>query len=417
MKKITIVDGHPDPCTDRLNHALATRYASEAEAAGACVRRIDLAGLEIPVLRTEDDFVRGAPSEIVAQAQQDIAWADHVVMFYPLWMFAAPALFKAFVEQVFRPAFAVPRGKTARVVVTMGMPALVYRLVFREHGVKSLTQGLQFKGMWRVSTTLIGNVGTTREKTHDRWIERITALARRDAARRPRLPMVLAGAALGAGLVGAYAGIALAAWTRYGRASRGPGSNSLLESVMPDYEVRIEHHVEIDAPAELAFEAICGSDFSRSPTVRALFRAREIVMHAKRATPEAPVARGLVKQFTEMGWTVLGQVAHREVAFGTATKPWEPNPVMHALPPERFKTFADPDYARVAFTVRVDPLSPARCIARTETRVQTTDDRSRAKFRWYWSFLSPGIALVRLALLQQMKKEAEASWRALRIGV
>lgn len=53
-----------------------------------------------------------------------------------------PALLKAFFEQIFRPGFAIPetgvgtmlyrllKGRSARVVVTMGVPALVYTWYF-----------------------------------------------------------------------------------------------------------------------------------------------------------------------------------------------------------------------------------------------------------------------------------------------
>jgi putative NADPH-quinone reductase len=83
-----------------------------------------------------------------------------------------PALLKAFLEQVLRPGFAFERGarnpftakrlggRSARIVVTMGMPALVYRWVFRAHSVKSLERNiLGFAGIGPVRETLIGGVG------------------------------------------------------------------------------------------------------------------------------------------------------------------------------------------------------------------------------------------------------------------
>jgi putative NADPH-quinone reductase len=83
-----------------------------------------------------------------------------------------PALLKAFLEQVARPGFAFERGtrnpfeakrlkgRSARVVVTMGMPALVYRWVYRAHSVRSLERNiLGFVGFAPVHETLIGSVG------------------------------------------------------------------------------------------------------------------------------------------------------------------------------------------------------------------------------------------------------------------
>ena len=66
--------------------------------------------------------------------------------FFPLWLGSLPALLKAFLEQVLRPGFAFDTGKafsgrlkgrSARVIVTMGMPAWVYRLWFHARGTGS----------------------------------------------------------------------------------------------------------------------------------------------------------------------------------------------------------------------------------------------------------------------------------------
>ena len=88
-------------------------------------------------------------------AQADIAWAEHLVLLFPLWLGDMPALVKGFLEQVARPGFAFKAegsnpfahkglaGRSARVVVTMGMPALLYRWYFRAHSVKSLERNIQ----------------------------------------------------------------------------------------------------------------------------------------------------------------------------------------------------------------------------------------------------------------------------------
>jgi putative NADPH-quinone reductase len=90
---------------------------------------------------------------------------------YPLWLGALPALLKAYLEQVFRPGFAFahqegmkfPRkllaGRSARIVVTMGMPSFFYRLYSRAHTLKSLQQTLKFVGFKPITATVIGNVG------------------------------------------------------------------------------------------------------------------------------------------------------------------------------------------------------------------------------------------------------------------
>lgn len=166
---VTIVDGHPDPADGRLCHALANAYASGAIEAGHEVNRLTLAELDIPLLRSKRDWEEGKPGSCLMAAQEAIRAADHLVIIYPLWLGSMPALLKAFFEQVLRPGFAIKKeislsggllkGKSARIVVTMGMPAFVYRWFFGAHSLKCLERNiLKFVGIKPIAETLIGNV-------------------------------------------------------------------------------------------------------------------------------------------------------------------------------------------------------------------------------------------------------------------
>jgi hypothetical protein len=80
--------------------------------------------------------------------------------------------------------------------------------------------------------------------------------------------------------------------------------------------------------------------------------------------------------------------------------------------PGQFTAFDDPGYVKIVWMMRADVDGASRSVARTETRVATTDADARARFRWYWSFLSPGIKLIRLVMLSQTKARAEAELAA-----
>ena len=185
-RRILVVDGHPDPDRARLVYALADRYAEGALAWQHEVRRIDLATLDIPVLRSRREWANGQPSPAMADAQASIAWADHLVFLYPLWLGDMPALLKAFLEQVMRPGFAVDehgslaggllRGKSATVIVTMGMPAAFYSLWFRSHSVKSFERNiLRFVGIKPVRHVLLGAVEQNPAK-RERWLDDMALL-------------------------------------------------------------------------------------------------------------------------------------------------------------------------------------------------------------------------------------------------
>ena len=192
-RRILVLDGHPDADPARYLHALAAAYRKGAEEAGHEVRVIGIAGQKFPLLRTAEDF-KGQPDAVaVRDAQQALLWAEHVVVLFPLWLGAMPALLKAFLEQVLRPGFAfapgprgLPRkllaGRSARIVVTMGMPSLFYRLVYRAHSLKSLERNiLGFCGLRPVRASIIGMVDGMSAKARRGWLDRLTRLGQRAA--------------------------------------------------------------------------------------------------------------------------------------------------------------------------------------------------------------------------------------------
>jgi putative NADPH-quinone reductase len=190
-RRLTIVQGHPDPAGNRLCHALANAYATGARSAGHEVTRIEVAQLDFPILRTQQDFEHGDLPESLIEARDAIVSAQHLVVVFPLWHGTMPALLKAFLEQVMRPGVALayrergfPRGlltgRSARLVVTMGMPALIYRWYFRAHGVRGLERSiLRFAGVKPVRETLFGMVDAASAAKRLGWLERIADYGRR----------------------------------------------------------------------------------------------------------------------------------------------------------------------------------------------------------------------------------------------
>jgi putative NADPH-quinone reductase len=190
-KKLLLIQGHPDASAQHLCHALAQAYARGAEEAGHQVRRTEVAQLDFALLRNQQEWQHGALPTTLQTAQDDIAWAQHLVLFFPLWLGDMPAILKGFLEQVARPGFAFGpeggnpygrkglKGRSARVVVTMGMPAQVYRWFYRAHSVKSLERNiLGFVGIAPVNETLIGMVDQLGDEGVAKWRSKMLALGR-----------------------------------------------------------------------------------------------------------------------------------------------------------------------------------------------------------------------------------------------
>lgn len=175
-KRILIVQGHPDGDNRHLLHAMADAYAEAAIDAGHTVRRIEIAKIDFPLLRRPADFETGALPASLDNARQDLKWSEHWVIFFPLWLGTMPALLKGFLEQLFRPGFAMERvegrfpkkllkGRSARLVVTMGMPAFLFRWVYGAHGVRGMERSiLGLAGIKPIQRTLIGPVPTDERK-------------------------------------------------------------------------------------------------------------------------------------------------------------------------------------------------------------------------------------------------------------
>lgn len=192
MKKhILIIQGHPDNSRSHLCHALADAYALGAREGGHAVESVDVAGLDIPILRRAEDWVEGNTPDGVKAAQKAILKADHLVLIYPLWLGTMPALLKAFLEQAIRPRMLegstdslhdlqrLLKGKSARIVVTMGMPAIAYRFWYRMHSVKSLQRNiLGFVGVMPIFTSLIGLVDHISPARAQKLLFKMTQLGR-----------------------------------------------------------------------------------------------------------------------------------------------------------------------------------------------------------------------------------------------
>ena len=181
-KRIAIVQGHPDASSRHLLHAMADAYAEGAAAAGHEARRIEVARLEFPLLRTQAQFESGELPPALVAPRDDMRWAEHWVFLFPLWHGTMPALLKGFLEHIFRPGFAMEyrekgfpkrllRGRSARIVVTMGMPVLMYRWYFGAYGVRSFERSmLSFAGIKPIRESLYG-LTFADETKRARWIE------------------------------------------------------------------------------------------------------------------------------------------------------------------------------------------------------------------------------------------------------
>ncbi len=184
MTDILIIQGHPDGSKPHYCHALGEAYRDGAEKAGHSVKVVDIGKIEIAPLRSSDQWRAKEGPEFANDAREAITWAAHIVLIYPLWMGTLPAHLKAFLEHVFSEDFAFDmsgpgwnaklKGRSARVVVTMGMPAAAYRYFFFAHSLRSLRRNmLGFAGFSPIRDSVIGQVEAKNPKNREKWLDRM----------------------------------------------------------------------------------------------------------------------------------------------------------------------------------------------------------------------------------------------------
>ena len=169
-KRILILNGNPARQRRSFSEVLAQAYRDGAVAAGHEVRQIKLADLKFDPILHEGYHGHQQLEPHLAEVQDFIRWAEHLVFIYPMWQFGVPALVKGFCERVFTPGFAYEisaenplnaallKGRSIRLIQTMDMPGAFYAVVFRAHGGKAFQALFSFCGFKPVRLSIMGMV-------------------------------------------------------------------------------------------------------------------------------------------------------------------------------------------------------------------------------------------------------------------
>ena len=189
MAIIAIIVGHPR--SGSFCAALGDAYAAGARAAGHQVTLTRLSEIRFdPCAR--QGFENPPLEPDLRATQEAIGAADHTVWVWPLWLGYPPAILKGFLERVLTFGFAADRidgppfyrplltGKSARVIVTMQMPALVFRFFAGARAAKTFSkQILAWTGMKPVRRTYFGMVEHVGDAKRKSWLDEVNQMGRR----------------------------------------------------------------------------------------------------------------------------------------------------------------------------------------------------------------------------------------------
>jgi len=189
MKKILIINGHPDK--ESFCFELANRYKKGADEAGAYCKLVNLIDLKFDPVLSHGYRQRTELEPDLQEMQEEIKKADHLVLVYPTWWATYPALLKGFIDRTFLPGFAFKyrensllwdkllTDKTARLIVTMDAPKWYYSLMTKSPGHNSMKKGiLEFCGVKPVKITAFGAVKTADQKKKNKWCDEVEKLGK-----------------------------------------------------------------------------------------------------------------------------------------------------------------------------------------------------------------------------------------------
>jgi len=190
MKKVLIILAHPDGSS--YNGALAEAYARGALQAGHEVKLIKLGELSFdPILHKGYKEIQVLEPDL-KRVQEEIKWSRHLVLVFPTWWGSFPALLKGFIDRVVLPGFAFKyhkndplwdkllKGRSGRIITTMGGPSWFYTLFWFSPGVNAVKKAfLGFCGVDPVRVTKIDQMTGASEKKLKMWLKRVEEMGSR----------------------------------------------------------------------------------------------------------------------------------------------------------------------------------------------------------------------------------------------
>jgi hypothetical protein len=166
-------------------------------------------------------------------------------------------------------------------------------------------------------------------------------------------------------------------------------------------------HVDLAAAPSRVWEAVRHLDLAGSPFIRALFAVRTLPGRLTGRPAELRLRLDdLVSSPEQPGFQILVDDPPREVAVGAIGKVWHLDiPFVHVNSADAFAAFAEPDFVKVAWAIRVLPEGEESARVECELRVEATDQEALKKFRRYFRVIGPASRFIRHALLGQLVRE------------
>ncbi len=193
MKKIFVITCNPSKESKRTPYINA--YIEEVEKNGNEVRILNIYDLEIDYLNGLDDKSlyldiekTTSLSAELKEAQDNIVWADQIVLSYPVWWLGLPSKLKSFFERVLQVGIVfnygksglvkILKNKTVVVIQSYNMPYFIMKYMYQDIPFKYLKIILSdwcgFKIEKRFDFDDIENISESKKQ---KWLKEIKKFA------------------------------------------------------------------------------------------------------------------------------------------------------------------------------------------------------------------------------------------------
>lgn len=187
-KKIYVLLGHPN--AETLSGAFADAYEKGALDSGHEVRHQNIGEMKFdPILHKGYKEVQELEPDLKT-FQENVKWADHIVIVYPNWWGTMPAILKGLIDRAWLPGFAfrfrkngmgwkcLLGGKTARIIILANTNPWVARTLFGDFTNELSRATLGFSGI-KSRCSIFSPSEKASEKCHKKWLEKVRRMGRK----------------------------------------------------------------------------------------------------------------------------------------------------------------------------------------------------------------------------------------------
>jgi hypothetical protein len=191
--------------------------------------------------------------------------------------------------------------------------------------------------------------------------------------------------------------------------SRAMEARTLLDELMPTYDVRSRHTIRIAASPTVVYETARSVDLGRPLLVRLLIalRAAPALLAAAARRRRSTLTQSCDRRSVGAApFTLVAEAPGHEFVLGVIGRFWAPSGGLVVTGPEAFRGPPPAGLAQAIWSFRVSRVDSGSELT-TETRVRCGDLTSRKRFQQYWTVVRLGSGLIRYSILRHIRRVAE----------